>query len=71
MINNIHWQQLVNRITQEVEYQLRNNNGAKEQGVVYINLKLLADCNRPLTWIVVDGKRIEPSSRAKELLELL
>lgn len=67
--NNIHWQQLFNRLQQEVEHQLRNNNGAKDQGVVKINLTMLADISRPLVW-TVEGRKIEPSSKAKELLEL-
>lgn len=69
MISNIHWQQLFNRLQQEVEHQLRNNNGAKDQGVVVINLKIMANISRPLVW-TVEGHKIEPSSKAKELLEL-
>lgn len=68
MIDN--WTLLRNRIESEVAQQLRNNNGNKDQGVVKINITMLMDLCQPIIW-QVDGKRIEPSSKAKALLDLL
>lgn len=68
MIDN--WTLLRNRIESEVAQQLRNNNGNKEQGVVKVNVTMLIDLVQPIIW-QVDSKRIEPSSKAKALLDLL
>lgn len=64
------WEQLISRVQQEVAYQLRNNNGAKDQGVVRVTLVLLMDIKEPLIW-EVESRKIEPSSKAKALLGLL
>lgn len=64
------WEQLISRIQQEVAYQLRNNNGAKDQGIVRVNLVVLMDIKEPLIW-ELESKKIEPSSRAKALLGLI
>lgn len=64
------WDELILRMQQEISYQLRNNNQAKEQGIVRITLVLLADIQEPIVW-ELEGKKIEPSSRAKALLGLL
>lgn len=68
MIDN--WTLLRNRIESEVQQQLRNNNGNKDQGVVKVNITMLIDLCQPIIW-QVDSKRIEPSSKAKALLDLL
>jgi hypothetical protein len=61
------WDKLINRMKQEIDTQLRNNNSAKEQGMVKLDITILAGCNGPILWMV-DSKRIEPGTRAKELL---
>lgn len=61
------WDKLTNRLKQEIEQQLRNNHSAKEQGLVKIELTILAGCDGPVLWIV-DSHKIEPGSRARELL---
>lgn len=61
------WDDLVCRIKQEVAYQLRNNNGAKDQGIVKITVVLLAGMDAPLVW-EVEGKKIEPTQKARSLL---
>ena len=64
-----NWQQLINRIRQEVQYQLRNNNGAKEQGIVRVTVVMLMDIEQPIVW-EVESRKIEPGSRARGLLGL-
>lgn len=61
------WQKLINRLQQEIESQLRNNHSARDQGMVIVELRLLAGCDGPILWMV-DSKKIEPGSRARELL---
>lgn len=61
------WDKLTNRLKQEIEQQLRNNHSAREQGLVKIDLTILAGVTGPILWMV-DSKKVEPGSRAKELL---
>lgn len=61
------WDKLINRMKQEIESQLRNNHSAKEQGMVKLDIVIIAGANGPILWMV-DGRKIEPGSRAKELL---
>lgn len=65
MIND--WDKLINRMKQEIETQLRNNHSAKEQGLVKMDVTILAGSNGPILWMV-DSKKVEPGSRARELL---
>lgn len=67
MIDN--WQLLRKRVEAEVQQQLRNNNGNKDQGVVKINITMLVDLCQPIVW-EVDSKRVEPGSKARALLDL-
>lgn len=60
------WDKLTNRLKQEIETQLRNHND-KRQGLVKIELTVLAGCDGPILWMV-DSRKIEPGSRARELL---
>lgn len=68
MITN--WQKLINRIEQEVQHQLRNNNSDKDQGVVKVSVTLLAGVNGPDLWEVT-ATRIEPGAKARALLDLI
>lgn len=64
------WDKIIQRIRSEVAFRLGNNNGHKDQGAVIVKLVMVLDCdNRPLVWTLTSGK-VEPGSRAKELLEL-
>lgn len=63
------WEKLVNRVKSEVDYRLGNNNTGK--GIVAVTLTMLMDCEgKPMVW-TIDSKKVEPGSRAKDLLELL
>jgi len=68
MITN--WQKLINRIEQEIESQLRNNNSDKGQCVVKVVVCMLAGVNGPDLWIVSSTK-IEPGTKARALLDLI
>ena len=60
------WDKIINRIKSEVAYKL--GTGKSEGSVVALRLMLMIDCNgNPLLW-TVEGKKIEPGYRAKELL---
>lgn len=61
------WDKLINRMKQEIEAQLRNNHSTREQGVVKLNVTLLACCDGPMVW-EVSGKKVEPGGRAREFL---
>lgn len=61
------WDKLTNRLKQEIETQLRNNHSAREQGLVKVSVTFLAGCSGPILW-EVDSRKIEPGSRARELL---
>lgn len=64
------WDKIIQRIRSEVAFRLGNNNGHKDQGAVIVKLVMVLDCdNKPLVWTLTSGK-VEPGSRAKELLEL-
>lgn len=74
------WDKIIQRIRSEVDFRLgmtgaHRQNGSnqaikKEGAIVGITITMLVDCdNRPLVW-TVESKRVEPGSRAKELLEL-
>lgn len=63
------WQHFLNRLQQEIEYQLRNNNSRKEQGIVLLKIEVLAGIDEPVLW-TVEGKKVEPGGKAKSLLEL-
>lgn len=65
----MRWEHLINRLKQEVDYQLRNNNSRKDEGVVYLEVRILAGESEPILWMV-DGKKVEPGTKAKSLLEL-
>lgn len=61
------WDKFINRIKAEIETQLRNNHTAKDQGLVKVDVVILAGSDGPILWMV-DSKKVEPGSRAKELL---
>lgn len=60
------WGSVVLRLMSEVQNTLSNN---KSDGIAIVSIHIVADSdNRPLFWVVPDGKRVEPSKNAKETL---
>lgn len=60
------WDKIINRIKSEVAYKLGTSKSTGS--VVALRLMLMIDCDgNPLIW-TVEGKKIEPGYRAKELM---
>lgn len=67
------WNQIIDRIRAETSKCIRSNNDAeiRNQTVAAIKIVLLVDYDsNPITW-VVEGHAVEPTKRAKALLDLL
>jgi hypothetical protein len=65
-MSNIYWDGVIRRICNEAEYRLKNN-GSDGVAVISLNV-LVGNDGKPIAW-TVDGKRIEPSSRARDIME--
>ena len=60
------WASVVLRLMSEAQETLSNN---KSDGIAILSIHIVVDSsNRPLFWVVPDGKRVEPSKNAKETL---
>jgi hypothetical protein len=60
------WASVVLRLMSESRETLSNN---KSDGIAILSIHIVVDSdNRPLFWVVPDGKRVEPSKNAKETL---
>jgi hypothetical protein len=60
------WRSVVLRLMSEVQETLSNN---KSDGIAIVTIHIVADSdNRPLFWVLPEGKRVEPSKNAKEAL---
>jgi len=62
------WESFVNRLKLEATNILRNNS----DGVAIITAHVLVKGDgAPLIWVVQDGKRIEPSKDAQEVISAI
>lgn len=63
------WASLQARLVSEAQTVLRNN---QTDGVAIITAHILVDGNgTPILWVIPDGKRIEPSKDARDLVTML
>jgi hypothetical protein len=63
------WNNLQRRVKSEAKGTLRNN---MSDGVAIISVHMLVDsAGEPLAWVIQDGKRIEPSKDAKDLVDAI
>lgn len=65
----IRWQNFAFRLQGEASKVLSNN---KQKGVVIVTAHILLDAHgTPLAWVVPEGKRIEPTKDALEIIRKL
>lgn len=63
------WEMLRKRIKNEAKHTLRNN---YNDGVAIISVHMIVRYDGvPILWIMQDGKRVEPSTDAIEVIEAL
>lgn len=66
---SIRWENLVLRLKNEAQKVLANN---KQRGVAIVTAHILLDADgNPLVWVVPDGKRIEPTRDAADVITKL
>lgn len=64
-MSNIYWDNIIKRVCNEAAYQLKNNGS---DGLAVINLSvIIGNDGKPIIW-TVEGRRVEPSNRAKDIL---
>lgn len=63
------WESFMLRLKNEATVTLRKN---KSNGVCIVTANIVMDASgKPLAWVVLKGKRIEPSGTAKAVIETL
>jgi hypothetical protein len=65
-MSNIYWDGVINRICEEARYRLKNNGSSKSVAIISLNVLIGVDGN-PIVW-TVEGKRVEPTSKARDIL---